>query len=344
MGKFALYSGVLCFILAGCGTGRIVCESHIDTYCDDGVTYWVDECGNLEEVLRNCPAGCNALNTGCLGTCTPRSCAQQGKECGDWDDGCGTQISCGGCEGGETCDASGQCQPGTTNLPHFSFFVTSLAALQDLSGSRDGFGGDFTYGESGAEAGLSGADKICAEIAERSMPGSSAKQWRAFLCTSYQDAIDRIGDGPWYDRMGRLLANDKSELLNDRPLNADPEIKNDLPNEDGIPNHQPDPTQPEVDNHHMLTGCDQSGRVYSANATCRDWTTADGSSANGDPRCGLSWPRGTGDRGSNWMSGFAAPGCAPGIELEQLGGAAPGSDSVGAGGGYGGFYCFALEP
>lgn len=337
-----LPSVVLGLFLAGCGPGQIVCESRFGTYCDAGVTYWVDDCGNLEEVLENCPAGCNALNTGCSGTsCTP-DCT--GQCCGD--DGCGGVCPDSCSLTGQVCNQSScQCQPGTTGLPHFSFFVTSLAALQDLSGSQDGFGGDFTYGEIGAEAGLSGADKICAEIAERSMPGSSAKQWRAFLCTSYADAIDRIGDGPWYDRMGRLVANNKSELLNDRPLNADPEIKNDLPNEDGVPNHQPDPTQPEVDNHHMLTGCDRGGRFYSATATCRDWTTADGSSANGSPQCGLSWPRGGGgDRGSNWISDFGAPGCAAGIELEQLGGPAPGSDSVGAGGGYGGFYCFALEP
>ena len=60
----------------------------------------------------------------------------------------------------------------TTNLAHFSFFVTSLAALQDLSNNDQGFGGDLRYGETGAGAGLRGADKLCAAIAERSMPGA----------------------------------------------------------------------------------------------------------------------------------------------------------------------------
>ena len=86
-------------------------------------------------------------------------------------------------------------------LPHFSFFVTSLKAVQDLSGSEDGFGGDLRFGETGPGAGLRGADKICATIAERSMPGSSAKQWRAFLSVTADEngqplnAIDRIGEG-----------------------------------------------------------------------------------------------------------------------------------------------------
>ena len=100
------------------------------------------------------------------------------------------------------------------DLPLFSFFVTSLAALRDLSGSQNGFGGDLRYGETGAGAGLRGADKICAAIAERSMPGSSVKQWRAFLSATDDgsgnqvNAIDRIGEGPWYDRLGRMLAPD----------------------------------------------------------------------------------------------------------------------------------------
>ena len=53
-----------------------------------------------------------------------------------------------------------------------------IIADHGLSGSNDGFGGDLRYGEAD---GLSGADRICAEIAEYSMPGAGQKQWRAFL-------------------------------------------------------------------------------------------------------------------------------------------------------------------
>ena len=99
----------------------------------------------------------------------------------------------------------------------FSFFVTSLSAMRALSGSQNGFGGDLKFGETGDGAGLRGADKICATIADRSMPGSSAKKWRAFLSTSSVDAKDRVGDGPWYDRKGRLVAMDLQGLLGERP-------------------------------------------------------------------------------------------------------------------------------
>jgi hypothetical protein len=45
----------------------------------------------------------------------------------------------------------------------------------------------------------------------------------------------------------------------------------------------------------------------------------------------------------NWMSALDEAGCAPGVNLIQNGG--PGNDGlVGSGGGYGGFYCFALTP
>ena len=235
------------------------------------------------------------------------------------------------------------------NSPKFSFFITSMKAMQELADTSAGFGGDFRFGETGAGAGLRGADKICATISERSMPGSSVKGWRAFLSVTADafgkqvDAIDRIGEGPWYDRTGKLLAPKKADLLNTRPANGDPAIQNDLPNENGIPNHRPDPTKPADDNHHMVTGSSTAGKLKSATATCKDWTTAEGTVANGKPSCGFAWPRGIGGTsGANWMSTFDAPGCAAGIDF----GTVPpvGSNIIGGGGGYGGFYCFALNP
>jgi hypothetical protein len=134
-----------------------------------------------------------------------------------------------------------------TATDKFSFFVTSYAALQRLSGSQDGFGGDLRFGETGAGAGLRGADKICAAIAEASMPGAGAKDWRAFLSANDDgtgtpvNAIDRIGSGPWYDRLGRVFGTSIANIAQTRPADADAAIENDFPNEDGVPNHQPDP-------------------------------------------------------------------------------------------------------
>ncbi len=265
--------------------------------------------------------------------------------------GGGSAATGGG--GGTLTEDGGLASPDAGTLEHFSFFVTSLSALRVLSGSQMGFGGDLRYGETGPGAGLRGADKLCAAIAERSMPGASAKQWRAYLSAIDDgaghpvNAIDRIGNGPWYDRLGRTFALAKSDLLADRPLTADVAIKNDFPNEDGVPNHRPDPTQAQVDNHDTLTGSNAQGTLYSNTATCNSWTGNTGT--EGKPRVGHSWPRSGGTmpggvNPANWSSSLDESGCAPGVNLIEQGPPMPSSNTVGSGGGYGGFYCFALVP
>jgi hypothetical protein len=238
----------------------------------------------------------------------------------------------------------------TLILDKFSFFVTSLKGLQELSGSKNGFGGDLRFGKTGPGSGLLGADSICQCLAEMSMPGSKVKIWRAFLSAAKDasgkavNAIDRIGQGPWYDRLGRVLSPDINGLLADRP-NADPAIKNDLPNEYGVPNHRPDPNLPAVDNHQIITGSGKDGKLSASTATCQDWTSAAGTGSK--PRCGLSWPQGSESNigSKHWMSVWDLWGCEAGIDLSdttQMG--KSGVYTIGNGGGYGGFYCFALHP
>ncbi len=243
--------------------------------------------------------------------------------------------------------------PPDPDLEPFSFFVVSYAAMERLSGTPNGFGGDLRYGEA---TGIAGADKICREVAEESMPGSAQKGWVAFLSATTGGpnggpihAIERVGDGPWYDRRGRTVALTTTDLANVRPLNADPAIVNDLPNEDGIPNQSPDGFP--VDNHHVLTGSNEQGRLAESNpgVTCQDWTSAVGE--DGQPRCGMSWPRGggmgfpgMGGMGSHWISGHTAPGCAAVVNLIQDGPGNPFTLGVGSGGGYGAIYCFAQTP
>ena len=235
-------------------------------------------------------------------------------------------------------------------LPPFSFFVTSQAAMRRLAANQSGFGGDLRFGKGD---GLAGADEICRQIAETSLPGSGGKGWRAFLSVTKDasgkaaHARDRIGPGPWYDRSGRLVAANIDNLIQRRPLGADPAIAQDLPNEDGIPNSMPMGTQ--VDNHRVLTGTGADGRLYnySASSTCRDWTSSVG--ADGRPRVGHSWPRpiaGVVPSGSsgNWISAVDEAGCAAGGSLAFGGSSDPSNPTVGSGGGYGGIYCFALTP
>jgi hypothetical protein len=257
----------------------------------------------------------------------------------------------GGSAGAGTSGSGGSGMPSTEK---FSFFVTSLKAMVELSGSDDGFGGDLRFGETGEGAGLRGADKICTTIADKSMPGNN-KVWRAFLSAlkgadgNPVNAIDRIGNGPWYDRIGRLVSMNKEDIVQERPGGADEAIIDDLPNEDGVPNHEPDIGQGEVDNHDILTGTDAEGKLYDDDPgyTCNDWTSSEES---GKPHCGHSWPRNFGgppggDNGANWMSSLNESGCAPGVWLVEAGPPGMnGTKSVGDGGGYGGIYCFALSP
>jgi hypothetical protein len=252
------------------------------------------------------------------------------------------------------------------SLDKFSFFVISYKALFAMAAKMnkpDGFGGDLRYGETGDGAGLRGADKMCTEVAEQSMPGSSAKVWHAFLSTSYENAIDRIGEGPWYDRLGHVFAMKKADLVSERPASADPTIADNLPNEDGVLNHDPDGTG-EVDNHDTLTGSNAMGMYYHPDDTsrnCNDWTSTD--TSIGRPRVGHTWIRDmmggpppggfpgggggpSGDDGSfnHWISSLDEAGCGEGANLIEMGGPDLDDPTVGSGGGYGSFYCFALSP
>ena len=85
--------------------------------------------------------------------------------------------------------------------------------------------------------------------------------------------------------------------------------------------------------------------VRTVTSTCWNWTR---NTDEGCPRVGHSWcgnancmPAGSGS-GTNWMSVYNEAGCAPGGTLVQMG--FPKTRQVGAYGGYGGFYCFAVTP
>jgi len=242
----------------------------------------------------------------------------------------------------------------------FSFFVTSMLALWTLSGDdindmNGGFGGDL--------GGISGADEICQTIGIAT--GHGHKTWRAFLSAtddgngSPVHAIDRIGEGPWYDANGRLVANNISGLLTEDRPDGDTQSTDDLPDECGIP------ISVLGDAHDVITATNDDGQLYSTDpeSTCNDWTTSDGSVGSseepneptgpglGSVMCGHSFPRqaggpggggpgGNGNHdGTKWMSDHPLRGCGKGANLEQNG---PGEGTcIGCSGGYGALYCFA---
>ena len=264
--------------------------------------------------------------------------------------------------------ANQTCTMGDSNC--FSFFVASrtrlFALAQAFNGSTSGWGGDFRYGTGN---GLTGADQICTEIAEASLPGNG-KTWRAFLSTSTVNAIDRVGAGPWYDRLNRPIASNLTELVEARPGGiTDATILNNLPNEDGTPHHNEEAGCSNLnqcaDNHDILTGSDTDGRLCTSSTcsgmgggmpgggggttvtdwTCSDWTSA-AKTPGSQPRVGHTWPTGGGSMGGgdDWISVLNEGGCLPGYNLEQTGAADPNVGTVGSGGGYGAIYCLATSP
>lgn len=334
---------------------RLMYKSVLVTLVLLGASPWLVACG---ESSPDQPGGAGSGQAGGGSDAAGSTNGASGSKSG----AAGSSAASGGnATGGASSGSAGSAGSTGATTEKFSFFVTSLKAMVQLSGNEEGFGGDLTYGETGDGAGLRGADKICATIAEKSLPGNG-KTWRAFLSVtrgedgSPVNAIDRIGEGPWYDRTGRLVAQNKADLATTRPTGADSAIVNDLPNEDGVPNHAPDPNAGEVDNHDVLTGTNEEGKLFSTDEayTCKDWTSSVGT--DGTPHCGHSWPRAGGGggggkpgggfgSGENWMSALNEAGCAPGAYLIEAGPpGANGTKSVGDGGGYGGIYCFALTP
>jgi hypothetical protein len=77
-----------------------------------------------------------------------------------------------------------------------TFFVTSVGP---------GKGGDL--------GGIEGADAHCARLAQAA--GSTGKTWRAYLSTQGAGAVnarDRIGNGPWQNAKGAVVAKSVDDL------------------------------------------------------------------------------------------------------------------------------------
>ena len=171
---------------------------------------------------------------------------------------------------------------------------------------------------------------ICQEIA--ATVGQGHKTWKAFLSSSQEDARDRIGQGPWYDPLGNLLAADLNDLIQERPQ-GESTFADDLPNEYGIPLTE------YGDCHDVVTASDKDGRLMGS--TCNDWT--DSTSSSNGPQYGHSFPRNMGgmDSAPHWISEHANAGCQPSIDTTS---SSMGGTGIGDTGGWGGLYCFALTP
>lgn len=188
--------------------------------------------------------------------------------------------------------------------PTMSFFITSV---------NPGKGGDL--------GGLAGADAYCTSLAEA--VGVKGKTWSAYLSTAGEgavDARDRIGNGPWHNSKGELIASSLEQLHGENNLNkmtALTEKGEQVFGRGDTPNM-----------HDILTGSESNGRASTTattDTTCANWTSGtEGSALVGHhDRIGIndSAPM------KSWNSSHGSRGCS----LEGL-------KSTG---GNGLFYCFA---
>ncbi|MBX9842981.1 MAG: lectin [Xanthobacteraceae bacterium] len=201
--------------------------------------------------------------------------------------------------------------PPQPQAPNMSFFVT---------GAGPGKGADL--------GGIEGADRHCQTLAERH--GAGGKTWRAYLSTQPADgkpainARDRIGNGPWQNFKGTVVAANLDELHSDNNKlgfdNSLSERGQIIPGVGFAPNR-----------HDVLTGTTMEGRAFPAgdDRTCRNWT----SSTQGAAMVGHIDKKGLRDDppSKSWNSSHPSRGPDGGCSQADLRGT----------GGDGLFYCFA---
>src|SRR5580765_428496 len=118
--------------------------------------------------------------------------------------------------------------------------------------------------------GLAGADAHCQALAAAA--GAGGKTWRAYLSASASgsspavNAKDRIGNGPWQNAKGVVIARDVAELHGNNNLTKQTALteKGDVVNGRGdTPNK-----------HDILTGTKPDGTAFagSDDMTCGNWT------------------------------------------------------------------------
>jgi hypothetical protein len=175
--------------------------------------------------------------------------------------------------------------------------------------------------------GLQGADAHCQKLAAASgQAGAGQRVWRAYLSTQGPSAVnarDRIGQGPWANARGAVVARDLAHLHGDTVEAA--QLGSNLTKSTVLT--EKNTTIPGVgdkpNQHDILTGSTTAGRAFPAgeDRTCNNWT----SNATGSAQVG-HFDR-TGGGNASWNSAHPSKGCSQ-----------PNLISTG-GNGY--FYCFA---
>ena len=176
--------------------------------------------------------------------------------------------------------------------PAISFFVTSATSM------------------TGNIGGLRGADATCQRLA--TAVGAGNKTWRAYLSVERDadngnrptDARSRIGNGPWVNAAGTVVANNLTEL-HARTGDAAVFVDERGQRINGQWTGSPSPVE-----HDIMTGSNGDGTLMTG-FTCNDWTsdsaTAVGQVGHSD---GLGPGGSTTGALSSWNSAHANQNCA----------------------------------
>lgn len=181
--------------------------------------------------------------------------------------------------------------------------------------------------DGGNLGGLQGADAHCQKLAAASgQAGAGERVWRAYLSTQGPNAVnarDRIGQGPWANARGGVVARDLAHLHGDTvelaQLGSNLSKTTSLTEKNTVvPGAGDKPNQ-----HDILTGSTTAGRAFPAgeDRTCNNWT----SNSTGSAQVG-HFDR-TGGGNASWNSAHPSKGCS--------------QPNLVATGGNGYFYCFA---
>ncbi len=191
--------------------------------------------------------------------------------------------------------------------PEMGFFITSVG-----------------IGDGANLGGLAGADAHCQALADA--VGSGQRTWRAYLSTQGDGAVnarDRIGDGPWANVNGLIMATSVSSLHHD---NSNFNWEHSL-DENGEQFPSRIDGDPDFSEHDVLTGTQIVGTAFTAgeDRTCGNWTSNDEGSAmlGHADRYSFTTP------GSPWNTAHPSRSCS--------------QDDLVATGGAGRFYCFAID-
>jgi hypothetical protein len=182
-----------------------------------------------------------------------------------------------------------------------SFFVTSTSK-----------GDGANYG------GLAGADAHCQMLAAAA--GRGGAKWVAYLSTQGPGAVnarDRIGNGPWYNARGQMIAMNNGVLHGDtiedarrgNALGKQLALTEKMTPVNGVGDM---PNQ-----HDILTGSTTDGRAFTdgMDHTCNNYTS--NAAGMGTVQLGHSDKQGGGN--SSWNSAHASRGCSQ-MNLIQTGG------------------------